>query len=232
MSEFPISVFYHCYIPQDALSLYWNWWIDDQIGKAEKSGLTKVAKFNMCITMPTMWSSAGNYEFHLGFEHKVREYINKRYPFVNIIEVRDTGLPNLYEGSTLYHLHQYCLDHPNEYVVYYHTKGVLSIGVETKLWRELLDEIIINQWQMRYYDIQDYDVVGVGDSSPHDILSGNYFWAKSNYVATLPNPLDIFEDRFSFERWLFINNPSKKIVFDLKGKDQYNEMIIYNKINM
>lgn len=229
-NKFPITVFYHYYIPDSPTALFWDLWIDEQIGLAVKSGLSRIANFNMCITMPVHWVTAGNYKFSIDFKHKLIEYVKLRYPFVNILDVRDTGEPNIYEGSTLATLHKYCQSVQDEYIVYYHTKGSSNISPEAKLWRQLLDEIMINQWQMRYHDIQGYDAIGVEDSGPLNIFSGNYFWAKSNYIATLPCPLENFTDRYSFEAWLFLNNPQTKTVFSANHKDFYNDYVIYNDI--
>jgi hypothetical protein len=227
MKKFPITVFYHYYIPDNPQAIYWNWWLDEQLGIAEKSGITDVADFKMTITMPRFWSNLGQYKFNPIFETKVREYISKRFPFVDILSVRDTGEENIYEGETLRHLHEHCKIQDGV-VAYYHTKGVLSASVETKLWRNLLDEVMVNQWQMRYYDIQNHDCIGVLDGNPL-VFSGNYFWAKNSYIAKLPTPVST--DRYFYESWINLQNPNKGAVLDLKHKDMYNEMMIYGNLD-
>jgi len=227
MSKFPITVFYHCYIPDDGRALFWNWWLDEQLGAAEKSNIHKVADFKMTITMPRYWNGLGQYKFPDLFEGKVLSYIKKRYPFVEVVSVRDTGELNIYEGETLKYLHNHCIENTGV-VAYYHTKGVLSASVETKLWRNFLDEVMINQWQMRYFDIQNYDCIGVKDGNP-SVYSGNYFWAKNSYISSLPEPIST--DRYYYETWVHLNNPKSGVVIDLKNKDMYNEMMMYGHVD-
>jgi hypothetical protein len=227
VNKFPITVFYHYYVPADLRAIYWNWWLDEQLGLAKKSGITNIADFKMTITMPRYWRNLGQYNFTHNFEMKIRDYISKRYPFVDILSVRDTGEENIYEGETLKHLHEHCKKNDG-FVAYYHTKGVLSASVETKLWRNLLDEIMINQWQMRYFDIQEYDCTGVLDGNPL-VYSGNYFWSKNSYVSTLPTPIST--NRFFYETWINTNNPNRGVVIDFKNKDMYNEVLIYGNLD-
>ena len=227
MSRLPITVFYHCYVPDTSLALYWNWWIDEQLGVIEKSKLHEVADIKMAITMPRHWVNLDKYVTSNFFEGYVRDYISTRFPFVEILDVRDTGDINLYEGQTLKFLHNHCKK-TDGYVLYFHTKGVTSMCVETKVWRNLLEEVLINQWQMRYHDIQKYDCLGVLDGNPI-VYSANFFWAKNSYIATLPEPVS--KDRYYYENWINTNKPVRGVVLDFKNKDMYNELFFYNKID-
>jgi len=222
-----ITIFYHVYIPEDHRAEFWNWWLDEQLGVIEKSGLSKVANVRLYITMPVYLQRLGQYVFE-SFKNIVDEYIKKRYGFVSYIQYRDVGEENLYEGATLIPMWEYSINFPGEIVVYIHTKGVLSIGVQTKCWRELLNEIIINQWRMRLYDIKDHDVVGVTDFNPA-IMSGNFFWSKTDYISTLPMPY-YAENRYKYENWIMLNNPNRKIVFNIEGFNLYTDTVIYDQL--
>lgn len=226
----PIGVFYHCYIPNDHASILWHVLIDDQLSIVEKSGLAKNAEVYMCITMPMYWTIP--YDNDKPFHQKVREYIEYRYPFVKILNIRDTAEPNIYEGHTLHYLRYYCIGNTEKSVLYFHTKGITVTRVETKLWRNLLDEVMVNQWQQRYLELKDCDCLGVSYrdternvGSDITVFSGNYFWAKAEHVARLKEPEST--DRYYYELWIHENNPRKKFVMDLSDKNMYDDIHIY-----
>jgi hypothetical protein len=221
-----ITVFYHIYIPGDIRAQFWNWWIDEQLGLIEKSGLSKVANVRLYITMPTQWTELGVYTFG-SFRDIVKEYIDLRYNFVQFIQFRDVSEENIYEGATLIPMWEYSQSNPDDILVYIHTKGVLSAGVQSKCWREMLNEVIINQWQMRLYDIKDNDAVGVMSDNITHHFSGNFFWTKARYVATLPIPA--YTNRYFYENWIMLNKPKYKVAFHVEA-NLYLETIIYNKI--
>lgn len=230
------TLFYHFYIPDNNNGFYWFWWLDEQLGLIEKSNLSKSCTINMCITMPMYWNKLMHdhliiknttYE-NCFFYEKVLEYIEQRYSFVNIISIRDTGELNIYEGSTLLHLWQYSLNNPDEYVIYIHNKGVANTSVQTHTWRQILNEIIINQWPIRYHEMEDYDVSGMLDGSPQ-VMSGNFWWAKTDYIKTLPWPIhDEIQGRYYYENWLMLNKPKVKVIIQ-KDVDFYQNTIIYDK---
>src|SRR6056300_1349078 len=96
------SVYYHYWIPDDWRSLFWYWQLDEQCRLFVESGLSEFATINIFITMPEYWTTdwrgiffeeAGTRKGRF-FRHKVEEYIQHRYPFLNV-SIRDTGLENL-----------------------------------------------------------------------------------------------------------------------------------------
>ena len=235
-----IEVFYHLYIPPTYHAGNWIWWVDQQLLLIRNSKLCDIAKINMAITMPTNWMFIDNMYFikdtahmdetiHISFENKVVEYINLRYPFVNILDIRDTGASNIYEGQTLKLLYDRCqLADIN--VLYFHSKGVLNNGaVSVANWREILNHFCINEWAECVSQLQHADVVALKEGSVLNIVSGNFWWANSNYIKSLPDPLasekymsatDTWPDqksyRYSFEHWITVNNPHIHFIADTK----------------
>lgn len=267
----PIEVFYHFYIPPDARAATWAWWVDEQLGLLRKSGLASIAKINMTITMPvhltnmyglsfTRNRSPDQYKYYdeqgqihihnppnpeLNFEQKIREYINKRYPFVNILSVRDTSEPNIYEGHTLYHLHKACLEKDID-VLYFYNKGVTRAGATIANWKEVLNYYLIEKWSTCIRLLQDADVVAVKDLvCMNYTVSGNFWWSKSSHIRTLPNPLnsdqymgpqvEMYPNgpayRYAFERWLVINKPKITHIVDTKTDHYTNYCFIENLEN-
>lgn len=230
----PIEVFYHLYIPDNYYAVNWHWFVDQQLSAIRNSKLSDIATINIAITMPRWWNTldgdtiiknSNEWEVqaheHILFDEKVREYINMRYPFVNIIDIRDISQPNIYEGQTLELLHKRCSE-VDINVLYIHSKGVRKSGYACVAnWREVLNYFCITQWAKCLKNLETSDVVGVSDKLSHDsILSGNFWWSKSSYIKTLPEPLDStkyvkydyqYPDqpnyRFAFEYWVLANSP-------------------------
>ena len=92
-----ITVFYHLFVG-DTQNM-WIWWVDEQMSLLKEVGLADKATVNMCITIPL-----GLYNSKTGhsYDSMVTDYIKDRYPFVNIIDMRQVNeQPNVYEGQTL-----------------------------------------------------------------------------------------------------------------------------------
>jgi len=236
-----IEVFYHLLIPSDIRACHWPWLLDLQLSLIRDSQLPSIGKINMAITMPKYWAYihsptiafTKNKEKHIGinFEDKVREYINLRYPFVNIVEIRDCGEPNLCEGQTLKHLWDRCNEVDID-VLYIHGKGVISSSAPVANWREILHHYFITKWPVAVSHLQHSDVVGIQDATPETeklMTSGNFWWTKSSHVRTLPDPIlsqHYMEDpifhpggpsyRWAMEYWVRLNNPSYYCLVDTK----------------
>lgn len=246
----PIKIFYHLYIPPDMYSVTWVLWVDQQLGLLKQLRLFEHAEIYMTITMPMYWQSAMEWPFKLNnenlsvisydyclFYEKVIEYINLRYSFVKILDIRDTGEENIYEGECLRFIHEMS-KHEDAYYLYFHSKGISKQPITTiHSWRELLDYIMINNWETCISVLKTHDVAVVIDAAYDTakntgtmiVPSGNYWWANSEYIRSLPNPVlsdEYMNDedayttgvgyRYAFERWLMVNKPSVGILYNTK----------------
>lgn len=229
----------------------WQWCLDQQLKEIAKSGLASIAKVNIAITMPRYlkglfpevpFRSYRNSEAKdWKFEDTVREYVELRYPFCDIIDIRDTNEFNTYEGNTLNRLHETC-KHKDIYCLYIHSKGAISTVIPSvSPWREVLNYFCITEWYRCIKLLEDYDVVGVRDGNiqpwlgnvPHK-WSGNFWWSKSSYISKLEDPLKsniYLKDkqthwpgessyRYAFEEWLQSGNPNCTNIADI-GVDPY-----------
>lgn len=212
-------VYYHYWIPDDWRSLFWYWQLDEQCRLFVESGLSEFATINIFITMPEYWmndsrgmpfESASTREPIL-FRDKVLEYINYRYPFLNV-SFRDTGLENLYEGATLDEMHGDSLMFVNAEketnLLYIHNKGICSAGPNARVWFDALNDTLITDWRkcVSALNYEDANVVAVKDGTVRyddrglSHVSGNMFWTRSSYVSKLERPL--YNDRYEYERWI------------------------------
>lgn len=146
------------------------------------------------------------------------------------------------ENYTFRRIYEDCQNAEEEfYVMYIHTKGITScMRLMSKncilaqsfknyyYWRQFLNWGVIKRWRSCVDALDDNDVAGVNFfSSPSPHFSGNFWWAKSSYIKTLPNPatkdwwyalkektsniwLKGASDRFRDEQWV-CSNPDVKV---------------------
>lgn len=230
-----LKVFYHVYIPADLRACSWTWHVDQQLQLIKHSKLHDIAQVNMLVTMPAYWYSLFGSDFMsihthapITFADKLREYVGARYPWVNVAEVRDIS-ENLFEGATLKYFHQMSMQ--EDFLgLYIHTKGIIpqsspSVGA----WREILNHYCITQWAHNVKLLNTHQVVALNDilSVNAPVVSGNFFWARSDYVRTLCDPIqstsytenaDCWPGsanyRYAFELWVLHNNPQVHYVCD------------------
>lgn len=220
----PIYVFYHFFSKPGS---DWTWALDQQLQILKLSGLPNVATICMCIT--------GEVDL---------DYIARRYPFVNVLNVRSVNDPNIFEGQTLQEIHRTAL-HEDAYVLYMHNKGATSNSTYVAAWRDCLNYEMITKWRHCIAALAAYDVVGVSDThvmrSNKVITSGNFWWATAKYLNTLPDPVDStkyldkhhpsdYDYRYCFERWITANGPDIGFTRDM-GVDPYIEYYFVEEHN-
>ena len=152
------------------------------------------------------------------FGDKVLEYIQYRYPFMDVGSIHDNMDPetNLYEGQTLMDVWEFAKNRPGQVVIYYHSKGVLSASPHSKQWRDFLTQTLVTDWRIRQKEFEYFqpDVMGCTDQAAmndgKNIMSGNFWWATTDYIATLPEPN--YTDRYAYEDWIMLNNPRVHVV--------------------
>lgn len=228
-----IEVFYHLFIPPNESFRMWTWWVDEQITMIKKSKLHEIAVVNMAITMPMYWNFDLNHPQYLSV--LVTDYINTRYPFVNILDIRDTGESNIFEGQTLRFLHRACIERDVD-VLYIHSKGYFSNTAHISSWRQVLNHFTIEEWHRCLKHLSRADVVGVKDlHSIENTMSGNFWWSKSEYIRKLPEPIDssVYQSdpnfhpqgnsyRYAFENWISLERPHVHHMVDTKT-DHYKD---------
>ena len=129
--------------------------------------------------------------------------------------------PELNDSLTLAMLHQKAMSF-NGNIFYIHSKGVSHHGTRTEQaqtdWRHYMEHFIIEKHEVCFNLLNSADLVGVNwvkssdavaksklhgklvyqPVTPH--LSGNFFWATSTYIRTLPRLFPI-QGRYDCEFW-------------------------------
>jgi hypothetical protein len=241
-------------VPSDERARYASWWLDSQLSKIRDSGLSNYAKINMCITMPTDWMFVEHTNFHknltgerISFKEKTIEYIESRYPFVHILDIRNNSNVeldhvNLYEGFTLQHMYKRCKE-KMIYCLFLHTKGMYSNSYNVSNWRETVEHYLITNWRecVKIIDRDDVDIVATKDIYCH-VPGAHYYWSKSDHIANLLEPLDSSKYldesqkevwpgtpgyKYSFERWPMTNNARMHWIHETNCA-HYNDYYFYD----
>jgi hypothetical protein len=143
------------------------------------------------------------------------------------------GNSSEYERPTLIHMRHYSNSDPSNTAYWYvHTKGLRHFG--TPLERNVMDWTIllvywnISHWRLavnmlNYFDT--YGCNGVGDTH----YSGNFWWATSSYINTLPT--SIGSDYVAPEFWICSNKHKMCNIYtnELAGGGNYHSPLDINR---
>jgi hypothetical protein len=133
------------------------------------------------------------------------------------------------EFPTLTALQRFCSDH--ECLVYYlHTKGNFHVSDATRDWRHLMEYFMIERHEDCLRTLADHDACGVNlliEPPSRAFFAGNFWWARSAYIRTLP-PLSSLApngrrpDRHTCERWIGMNRAARLATLHQCPVDQYH----------
>ena len=205
------TVYYHIWSPAD--TDLWKIMVDEQIKRLYRSKLPEIATVKCAINGPQA--------------SRIKQFVSL-YDWIKIVDCRDSD--EEYEGFTLKYLYDDCVNGRAKKVMYFHTKGISHMcGVRDQYsdrkikainsWRHLMEWGCIDKWEKNIDLLNTYQVTGVNyclDPWPH--MSGNFWWARADYVSSLQHPTnDAFtrekEDfgpikRMNFEKWIGMKDPS------------------------
>jgi len=196
----------------------WNNVMDQQWDLIEKSGLEDAAsEINICINGQPWTIDAWNRS-----KNSNKNVVKTKTIFVN----KDAAY---HEWPTLMQMHHTAKTSEKPfYICYIHLKGLLRWGdPNVGDWRDFMNYFTIERWRDNVEALdQGAQVVGTNyNTEPWPHFAGNFWWAKSDYVATL-DPLHHPEDklnrgytqfkphptnphwRFDHEAWLHSKNPN------------------------
>jgi hypothetical protein len=133
----------------------------------------------------------------------------------------------LYENPTINFIKNFSEKNANSYILYIHTTGVSYHPSNTKQndWIDFMLYFLVEQSKICISILDNnYDTIGCNYSkdidrtvdgwnrdNPHRYpshYSGNFWWANSNYLRTLPLLSIENPNRMAPEFWLFKNNPT------------------------
>lgn len=120
---------------------------------------------------------------------------------------------------TLWWIRDYARDHPGEYIMFFHTKGITHNDQPNTDWRRYMEYFVIEQWQDCVQKLDEgFDCCGVlwncdaaGKFHPH--FSGAFYWAKTDFINTLDYNYLTSSNRYDGEFWIGTNKKAKVYEF-------------------
>lgn len=148
--------------------------------------------------------------------------------------IKYNGTIDLFEFPTLELLKEYCINNPNDNVLYIHTKGVSTPDNQCiNDWREYMSYFMIDKFEDCIKYINSYDTCGVDlreEPAPH--YSGNFWWSKASHINTLPNFKDmptILTERHKAEFWVCSKSNNHKSLWESNIPSHERHLHLYNK---
>lgn len=133
------------------------------------------------------------------------------------------GLESKSENLTIVEIEKWAKDHPGWNVLYFHTKGATHKDprqiIHSNQWRNCMMRNLVWNWRQCISDLErGFESVGchwltnMGSDNSQNYWGGNFFWAKSSFLATLPSiyerariklsGISSLESRYEAEVWL------------------------------
>jgi hypothetical protein len=126
---------------------------------------------------------------------------------------------NKEEATTLKWIRDYSVMNPDDYIMYFHMKGISKQNRNTEDWRRYMEYFVIENWTKCVQKLDEgYDCCGVmwNTDTPigiHSHFSGNFWWAKTGYINTLDHTFLDAEFRWDREFWIGTNPNAKAFEF-------------------
>jgi hypothetical protein len=127
---------------------------------------------------------------------------------------------------------------PNDYILYFHTKGITHTSIFFHLWRKLIGYKTINEWKKCIKELNEFNCVGPlyrEDTFlgyfPH--YSGGFWWATYEHIINLNYSYleeNYIHGRMGAEFWIG-SNPNAKMKCIHKFNDESTEYTIKDYIN-
>jgi hypothetical protein len=214
-----LKVYYHVYTTGD---IYGDLYIiDEQLKALQWSGLLYYADINAVISGIGCYYAKDLIERTLGID---------RRRTVRIVECTEGDPEGLYEGRTLRHLWNEA--ESGDEICYIHTKGISYLTGQRRVagemkprhikaingWRLEMENKILTEWRLRQAQLAHSDTQGCFFKHlPFWHYMGNFWWARGDYIRSLPNPVTFTHKpypgeeypetspaRMKHEQWLFL----------------------------
>ena len=213
-----MDIYFHCYCFGSYASVLYN-----KYKKINKSELLKnIDNFYVIVS--------NTQERHKDFLQQFSTLSNK----IKIINLSNPVFND--ESDTLNFILQQSNDSStNRRILYLHTKGVTHshqlVKKNVDAWVEYLDLYNIHKWKECVDALDTNDVAGgLYESSNPKHFSGNFWWANTNYIKTLP---EITEKNYKLfnrgEFWILSNTDKIYPVSENSTIDRYQNLVFDQK---
>lgn len=200
-----IIVAYHVYLIGHCVDM-----ITDQIENVIGSGLLNACdRLYIGAVDPKTEESAKHLEWLRWFCSRLGSAMDTKKI---TLEVYDD---NMEEARTLKFIRDYSAENPGDYACYFHTKGITQFSAPTESWRRYMEYFTVEKWRNSVKILyRGFDCCGVMFNKdtplgywPH--FSGNFWWAKTEYINTLDHTYLDHPWRYMREFWIGSNPQAK-----------------------
>ena len=220
-------LYYHLYCCDN--QSVWKKILFEQIEKTVQSGLMRhlnKIKVTAIIQNTETVESLAEYLSDYKVEIDIEPVSNPYDSDIEMISQINTD-KTITENYTMRKIYRDCMESSEPFnVCYIHSKGITAHLKEEltrqsmyALWRQFLDWGVIENWKACVDALKSHDIAGVNFYEyPSKHFSGNFWWAKSDYIKRLPDPstlnwwknikketsdswLKNVSDRFRDEQW-------------------------------
>lgn len=195
----------------------------DQLKSIKRYGLEKATK-NVYL------GSSG----HISAEQKIEieKLVSSILTHTNVnYEVKNMKLEDG-ENETIKFLHKKSQELPDSKFWYIHTKGASKtpgsdIAKMSRSWRKYMEYFVIQKWMNCVEELKIHDVCGIewyNHPQLKWIFAGNFWWANTNYLQRIKNPIVKYniENRMKAECFIAQANPKVKSFANLaQNKFEY-----------
>jgi GR25 family glycosyltransferase involved in LPS biosynthesis len=199
----------------------------------KNSGLSILIKLLTCICEDNENNSNNNLLQHLekifiiNIGDKIDDNIGNNYKIFNnnkIQLINYSENTQLFEIDTINLIHTFCENINSDCeILYLHTKGISWPNHENIVnWTEMMVYFLAEQHTTCDKLLKSYDAIGCNYSiKPHPHFSGNFWWATSKYIKTLPKIKSNI--RHDAEWWILSNTSVNNYELHNSGINHYHE---------
>ena len=198
------KLYYHVYLTDDYGS--WVYPFMEQYKLMEDKGLLKEFSSDDVKISCISQNDERTHVFlklveSLGLKSTIHLYANTHENDTNMLSGINSNT-TITENVTMRDIYNDSLNEDFQ-ILYIHTKGITSVDNHLKrgnvdvfrnyyYWRQFLNWGVIERWPEACRLLERYDIVGVNYfNQPASHFSGNFWWANSSYIRTLPDPSTI-----------------------------------------
>jgi beta-1,4-mannosyl-glycoprotein beta-1,4-N-acetylglucosaminyltransferase len=174
--------------------------------------------------LDNLLNKISNLNFEKIFINNIGKPIEKEFG-ENIVLTNYSTDISLFECPTINELRDFSKKNKNCNLLYLHTKGTGHSKDSKNIndWIDMMLYFLVERYPVPLKYLEKYDTVGCNyhtynSSRAPAHWSGNFWWAKTNYLATLP---DCGPNKFDAEAWVMLGNPTLKCLHDTGGMNHY-----------
>ena len=141
------------------------------------------------------------------------------------------------ETETLISLRDFCKEHDDYKVLYFHMKGISKESITGESWRLMMEYFVIDNWRKCVEYLDSYDAVGMNlkelgptvwsdgtrswEKAGTKHFVGNFWWSNASYINQLDNSFLYSDFRLDREFWIGTGKGKMKSLYQPEDHQPY-----------